>query len=176
MNNQALQYYMHDGSSAFRFELAGDLTGEGVRRLERDWYTASSVIGRRTLIVDMTFVTSAGEEGRALLARWHAGGARLIANSRGARELAEAIVGEPLQEFASVDMSGSLETWLPFRSSLAASLAHVTILLVALLFPVRVRAAKLRAEIENANTPAHAGHLGIAPAALANRTSAGAPV
>jgi hypothetical protein len=123
------------------------------------------------LVVDMTFVTSADEEGRALLARWHASGARLIANSTSARELAEAIVGEPLPEFASVDTSGSLETWLPFRSSFAAALAHVTILLVALLFPVRVRAAKLRAEIENANTPAHAGHLGTAPAALANRTS-----
>jgi hypothetical protein len=129
------------------------------------------VIGHRTLIVDMTFVTSADEEGRALLARWHASGAQLIANSRGARELAEAIVGQPLPEFVPVNTAGSLETWLPFRSSLAASLAHLTILLVALLFPARVRAANLRAEIENANTPAHAGHLGTAPAALANRTS-----
>src|ERR1700748_1493018 len=78
MKTKHLQYYMHDGSSAFRFELAGDLNGEGARRLVRDWRTASSVIGQRTLIVDMMFVTSADEEGRALLARWHADGAKIL--------------------------------------------------------------------------------------------------
>jgi hypothetical protein len=98
MKNQALRYYMHDGSSAFRFELAGDLSSDGARRLEHDWLTASSVIGHRTLIVDITFVTSAGEEGRALLARWHADGAQLIAKSN----------------------AGSDQTWLPFRTSFAA--------------------------------------------------------
>ena len=41
MKNQALQYFMHDGPSAFRFELAGDLNNEGARRLQQDWRTAS---------------------------------------------------------------------------------------------------------------------------------------
>jgi hypothetical protein len=55
--NQALQYYMHDGSTAFRFELAGNLNDEGAHKLDQAWRTASSVIGDRRLIVDMTFVT-----------------------------------------------------------------------------------------------------------------------
>src|SRR5271168_5305867 len=98
MKKQALQYYMHDGPAAFRFELAGDLDDKGARRLEQDWRTASSVIGERLLIVDITFVTSAETEARMLLARWHALGAQLIANSNNSRSLAESILGEPFPE------------------------------------------------------------------------------
>jgi len=93
MKTQALRYYMHDGPAAFRFELAGDLNDEGARRLEQDWRTASSVIGDRLLIVDITFVTSAEKEARILLARWHASGARIIADSHTSRSLAESILG-----------------------------------------------------------------------------------
>jgi hypothetical protein len=177
MKTQALQYYMHDGSSAFRFELAGDLTSEGAHRLERDWYTASSVIGHRSLIVDMTFVTSADEEGRALLARWHADGARLIAKSKGSRELAEAIVGEPLLEFAA--KAGSEQTWLPFRTSFGAAAVYLIVFLGLLLFPTQVHAASLitkTAARQPAGSLANAEHLGTAPAALSNKTSAFARV
>jgi hypothetical protein len=44
-----LRYYMHDGPSAFRFELAGQLDSNDAARLEQDWHTASSTIGDRTL-------------------------------------------------------------------------------------------------------------------------------
>jgi anti-anti-sigma regulatory factor len=81
MTNQALQYFMHDGPSAFRFELAGDLDDDGARRLLQDWHVASSAMGDRALIVDMTFVTSVDQEGRSLIARWHAAGAQLVAKS-----------------------------------------------------------------------------------------------
>jgi hypothetical protein len=145
MKNE-LQYYMHDGSSAFRFELAGDLNSEGAHRLERDWHTASSVIGHRNLIVNMTFVTSADEEGRALLARWHSDGAQLVAKSQGSRRLAEAITGAPLLEFASVARASSDQTWLPFRTSVGAAALYVIVLLGVLLFPGRVQAANLKAD------------------------------
>src|ERR1700704_1993607 len=95
VKSQTLQYYMHDGPSAFRFELAGDLNNEGARDLDQAWRTASSVIGDRALVVDMTFVTDAGKDGRSLLARWYAAGAQLVARSKISRELAEAIVGKP---------------------------------------------------------------------------------
>src|SRR5580704_1862795 len=101
MKNQVLDSFIHDGPSAFRFELAGHLNSEGARRLEQHWRTASSLIGDRAFIVDMTFLISAEGEGRALLARWHADGAQLIAQSRVSRELAEAIVGQPLPESSS---------------------------------------------------------------------------
>jgi hypothetical protein len=124
MKNQMLRYYMHDGPAAFRFELAGDLGDEGARRLAQDWRTASSVIGDRTLIVDMTFLTNVEEGGRALLARWHREGAQLIAKSKASRAIAEAILGEPLLEAAAESDSDSRGTWLPFRSSVNLS-AHV---------------------------------------------------
>jgi hypothetical protein len=146
MSNQPLKYYMHDGSSAFRFELSGDLSNEGARKLEHDWLTASSVIGHRTLIVDMTFLTGADEEGRALLARWHAGGARLVAKSKASRALAEAIVGEALPEVPTTVNAGWDQTWLPFRTSLGVPALHLIILLGALLLPVKVQAANLKPE------------------------------
>src|SRR5271163_827052 len=113
MKIQAPQYYMHDGPTAFRFELEGDLNDEGARRLEQDWRTASSVVGDRLLIVDITFVTSAAKEARILLARWHASGARLIANSNNSRALAHLILGGPLPD----PPAGAHPTWSPFHVS-----------------------------------------------------------
>jgi len=122
MKNQVLQYYMHDGPTAFRFELAGNLNQEGARRLDQDWRTASSTIGDRRLIIDMTFVTEVDERGRALIVRWHREGACLIANSKASRVLAEAILGEPLPERSpgTADTTLPDRTWLPFRSSFFA--------------------------------------------------------
>jgi len=144
MKSQTLQYYMHDGPSAFRFELAGDLNSQGARELEQAWRTASAVIGDRALVIDMTFVTSAEKDGRSLLARWHAEGAHLIARTKASRELAEAIIGEPL---SPIDSDRRAErTWLPFHASFGALKLGVMLLLAALLFPVEVHAAHLKAE------------------------------
>jgi hypothetical protein len=63
--------------------------------LEQEWRTASSVIGGRSLIVDMTFVTCLHEEAKALLARWHRDGAQIVAKSTLATRLAEEAIGEP---------------------------------------------------------------------------------
>jgi len=146
MKSQTLHYYMHDGPSAFRFELAGDLGSQGARELEQAWRTASAVIGDRALIIDMTFVTSAEKEGRSLLARWHAQGAHLIARTKTSRELAEAIIGEPLSPFDSDRHRRAERTWLPFHASFGALKLGVMLLLAALLFPVEVHAAHLKAE------------------------------
>ena len=118
MTNQTFQYFMHYGPSAFRLELAGDLNNEGASRLEQDLRTASSIIADRALIVDMTFVTSAEQEGRVLLARWYAEGAQFVAKSKVSRELAGAIVGKPLSDSVSAGDAGS--TWLPFLVSFGA--------------------------------------------------------
>jgi hypothetical protein len=145
MKNKSLQYYMHDGPSAFRFELSGDLTDEGAERLERDWTTASSVIGSRHLIVDMTFITSVGQAGHALLAHWHSEGARLIAASKSSREIAESIIGAPLPE--STFASRAERTWMPFVSAFAVLPRMLFLLLSAhLLFPTQTEAANLKPE------------------------------
>src|ERR1700681_149515 len=110
MKSQTLQYYMHDGPSAFRFELAGNLNNEAARDLDQAWRTASSMIGDRALVVDMTFVTGAETEGRSLLARWYAEGTQLIARSKVSRKLAEAIVGKPLADAPSSSDAGATRT------------------------------------------------------------------
>lgn len=146
MKSQTLQYYMHDGPSAFRFELAGNLNNEAARDLDQAWRTASSMIGDRALVVDMTFVTGAEREGRSLLARWYAEGAQLIARSKVSRALAEAIVGSPLPEFASAYSTGAVRTWLPFHTSFGGRQLKLTFLAAALLLPVHAHAANLKSE------------------------------
>jgi len=108
---------MHYGPAALRFELAGKLDSEGARRLERDWLTASSVFCDHVLVVDLTFVTGAEEEGRMLLTRWHIEGARFVAQAKVSRKLAEDITGKPLTEFASAGRPSTDRTWLPFRKT-----------------------------------------------------------
>ena len=146
MEHRTLQYFMHEGPSAFRFELAGDLDDEGAHRLQQDRRAASSVIGDRALIVDMTFVTGAEQEGRTLLARWYAEGAQLVAKSKASRALAEAIVGEPLREAASARRTGADWTWLPFHKGFGAHKIHAALLLAAMVLPVQSHAANLKAE------------------------------
>jgi hypothetical protein len=117
MKHQSLQYYMHGGTTAFRIELAGKLDDEGARRLEHDWRAALSAIGKRRLIVDITFVTSVDEQGQLLLTRWHRGGAQLVANSKASLALAEVILGAPLDVHRA---TASDRTWLPVRNFAAS--------------------------------------------------------
>jgi hypothetical protein len=143
MNRQALQYYMHDGPTAFRIELAGHINHESARRLDQDWCTASSAIGDRRLNVDMTFVTGVDLQGRALLIRWHQEGARLVANSKASRALAESILGEPLPD-PPANTGGTTisdRTWLPFRDSFRKS-AVTLLLLATIAFPARAATLK----------------------------------
>jgi len=139
MRTQALRYYMHDGPAAFRFELAGDLDDEGARRLEQDWRTASSVIGDRLLIVDMTLVARVGKEARILFARWHASGARLIANSDTSRSLVESIIGTSLPKPVV-----SRRTF-PFRAPLLVR-PVILLLMAAAAFPIDAKGATLKSE------------------------------
>jgi hypothetical protein len=122
---QALQYFMHYGPAAVRFELAGDLSDEAAGQLDQDWRTVSAVIGDRTLIVDLTFVTGAEAEGRTLLGRWYAAGAQLIAQSNVSRKLAEAIIGKTLPVLASTGSATADVTWLPFSTFASAARRRV---------------------------------------------------
>jgi hypothetical protein len=146
MKSPTLQYYMHDGPAAFRFELAGELGSDGARELEQAWRTASAVIGERALVIDMTFLTGVEEDARLLLARWHAEGAHFVARTEASRELAEAIVGEPLAQSTSDNKTRRQRTWLPFHASFGRPRLGVMLLLAAALFPVEVHAANLRTE------------------------------
>jgi hypothetical protein len=100
---QSLNYYMHDGPNAFRFELAGALTGEDARRVEMDWHTASSVIGARRFVVDLTYIKEIDPIGRDLLLRWQESGAKFAAGTQESKKLVESAVGQCL-EVAPEDM------------------------------------------------------------------------
>src|SRR5665213_1007688 len=95
-----LDYYIHDGSDAFRLKIIGDLCGPGVASLDQAWRTASSVFGSRLLIIDLVSLGAADEYGRDLLVGWHRIGAKIIARSEESRALAETIIGVPISMLA----------------------------------------------------------------------------
>src|SRR6516225_12278342 len=114
------RYYMHDGATAFSFELAGRLSDDAARQLQQAWRTASSVVGERSLIVDLSYVNAIDQLGQDLLRDWHNQGAQLVANSSEASELLQSITGESAPILpASVRHS----TWLPFRIAAYAVIA-----------------------------------------------------
>ena len=60
-------YYLHDGSRAFRFQLRGRLSLETVRDLEQAWRTASSTIGERQVVFDISDLTTIDASGQDVL-------------------------------------------------------------------------------------------------------------
>ena len=96
MKTQTLEYYLHDEWDAFRFELAGSLSGAGAQSVNQAWRTALSIVGDRPVIFDITFVVNADEHGSAMLRLWHENGARIIAASPESRALAEPILDKAL--------------------------------------------------------------------------------
>lgn len=123
-----LHYYLHDGPAAFRLHLRGIIDDQGARRLEQVWHTASSLIGDRRRIIDVTLVTEVGQQGGALLAGWHQAGVEFIADSKASRALAESILGT-----APPDATASARRWSPFGLACFQSPASVPWLLAALL-------------------------------------------
>jgi hypothetical protein len=109
MLNGDFRYYMHDGTTAFSFELEGRLSDAGVRELQQVWRTASSVINGRSLIVDLSHLTSIDAAGQHLLRGWHDRRAQFVAKSPEAKALIHSITGQ------SVDLIATAHhrTWLP---------------------------------------------------------------
>jgi hypothetical protein len=91
-----LAYYIHDGADAFRFRLAGTLSENSARDLEIAWNTASSVIGRKRVIIDLTDLTGIEVSGQRLLALWHTRDARLVVVSEKARLRLALITAQPI--------------------------------------------------------------------------------
>jgi ABC-type transporter Mla MlaB component len=102
---------MHDGPAAFSIELAGVLAAEGAKTLEQDWRIASAAVGKKRLVVDLSFVTEIDPGGRQLLLRWFRNGATVVANTPESRALAESIIGRPLPPIATIAYTSN-----PYRS------------------------------------------------------------
>ena len=100
-----LEYYLHDEADALRIEIAGDLTGARVRGIEHALRTAKSILAGRPIVLGLTAVAEADDDGRGLLRTWHRCGARIIARSMESRTLAESILG------VSVPMPPAKSSW-----------------------------------------------------------------
>ena len=142
MTIPVLRYYMHEGRTTFRIELAGEVTSEDAWRIDQDWRVASSRVGDRRLIVDMTYVTRVDDWVRALFVRWHQEGAQFVAGTQSARLLAEWILGEPVPESTPDALKGA---WLPFRTFAVAAVS-LSLLFYLLASPVEAKAATLQSE------------------------------
>ena len=121
-----LVYHIHDGSAAFRFQLSGDLSGHGVRDVEQTWRTASSVIGGRCLVVDLSSVTGMDPAGRALLEIWQVEGASMVASSS-AKDRIESMMDLPVTLLGT---NPKRYAWAPFHVA-----SRWVAALLVLLFP-----------------------------------------
>jgi len=124
MKTQTLEYYLHDEWDAFRFELAGSLSGDGAQSVYQAWRTALSIVGDRPVIFDITFVVEADERGRAILLLWHQNGARIIAASPESRALAGPILDKALPA------PPAKQGWLQRLSALILRLTGSTVISV----------------------------------------------
>src|SRR5229473_7706580 len=91
-----LSYYLHDGSHAFRFQLRGRLSLETVRDLEQAWRTASSTIGERQVVFDISDLTTIEASGQNVLLRWRERGALLIASPADCRTRLQLMTNQPV--------------------------------------------------------------------------------
>jgi hypothetical protein len=105
-----MRFYIHAGPAAFRFELAGDLNANDAARLEQEWRGVSRTIGKRVLVVDMSFVTGIDRAARSLFRRWYARGAEFAAGSKESRDLVESITEFPYTRETSREPT--FEPWL----------------------------------------------------------------
>jgi hypothetical protein len=91
-----LEYYLHDEADTLRIQIVGDLSGAGVGSIEHALRTAKSILAGRPIVVGLTAVADADDDGRRLLLSWHRCGARIIARSMDSRTLAESVLGPPV--------------------------------------------------------------------------------
>jgi hypothetical protein len=138
MKAPAFSYYMHDGPTVFSIELAGALAAEGAMKLEQDCRSACAVVGKKELVVDLSFVTEIDPVGRQLLLRWRRNGATVVANTPESRALAESIFGRPLPPIARVAYTCS-----PYRSRAFFRDVLPIIGLLVLLIPASASAQRL---------------------------------
>ncbi len=82
-----LRYFIHDDSDASRMELAGSLLGVEARQAFDSWRRTAAMAHHTPLIVDITYVTDADDDGRAVLREWQRHDARVLASSLASRAL-----------------------------------------------------------------------------------------
>jgi hypothetical protein len=102
-DSDEVSLYIHDEAASVRFEIEGCLSGNAARQVEQAWWTASSVIGDRSLVVSIGNLTGIDSSGRKLLRGWRDAGAYIVAKSPLAKTLLGSIVGQPVMSATTSD-------------------------------------------------------------------------
>lgn len=101
----ALEYYIHDGSKAFRFRLLGQLSADSARDLQLAWDTADSTIGNREVVFDVTRITEIHPTGHELLRNWKIRGAKFVVADCGAQARLQSLTDQPVSLAAPLKAS-----------------------------------------------------------------------
>ena len=89
-----LKITMHDGPEALTFQVEGKLVGVWAKELEQSWTTASSILNRKALIVDLTEISYIDEEGKRVLAKLFRDGAFFRTAGPMTRAIVDEITGK----------------------------------------------------------------------------------
>src|SRR5882724_12644927 len=73
--------YIHDEAARLRLRVTDELNEPAVRELASCWTTALSVIGSRTIVLDLTGLSSIADAGRQILEELHRYGVEFLAQT-----------------------------------------------------------------------------------------------
>ena len=90
--------YIHDEAARLRLRVTGDLDEQAAKELASCWTTASSVVGSRAIVLDLTGLSCAHDSGRQFLETLHREGVEFLAQSEFQLQLAAAITGANVAE------------------------------------------------------------------------------
>jgi hypothetical protein len=94
-NGQTLQYFIHYDFDALRMGIAGSLIGKAARKAYDAWRSSTLLARQLPRIVDISYVTEADEDGRAVLREWQEQDVRIVASSNASRVIANSILSAP---------------------------------------------------------------------------------
>ena len=89
---EILRYFIHDDFDGLRMEIAGSLVGQAARKAYEFWRSALFVTRPARLVVDISYVTEADEDGEAVLRAWREQDARIVAATPESQAIAGSIV------------------------------------------------------------------------------------
>jgi len=114
----SLRYFIHDDFDAFRMEISGSFVGRAAQKAYESWRSALFLARRARLVVDISHVTEADEQGKAVLRAWRRQDARIVASSAVSRKIANSIVRDTVpRPSAPRSIVGRLVSFFSWQSA-----------------------------------------------------------
>ncbi len=101
--------YIHDEAAQLRLSVTGDLDEQAAKELASCWTTASSVVGERKIVMDLTGLSSVNQTGHQLLEALHQARVQFVGKSSFQEQLIAAITGASTTKKRA---DGSVGRWL----------------------------------------------------------------